>query len=49
MKIELTSTAFLEGQAIPRQSTGDGRNLSPPLQWRDAPAATGPRNRKSKS
>jgi Raf kinase inhibitor-like YbhB/YbcL family protein len=40
MKIELTSTAFLEGQAVPRQSTGDGRNLSPPLQWRDAPAVT---------
>jgi Raf kinase inhibitor-like YbhB/YbcL family protein len=40
MSIELTSTAFPEGQTIPRQATGDGRNLSPPLQWHNAPATT---------
>jgi Raf kinase inhibitor-like YbhB/YbcL family protein len=40
MSIELTSTAFQEGQTIPKQYTRDGRNLSPPLQWRDPPAGT---------
>ena len=40
MNLQLTSTAFQEGQPIPRQYTGDGRNLSPPLAWRDPPAGT---------
>jgi Raf kinase inhibitor-like YbhB/YbcL family protein len=38
MNIEITSTAFREGQAIPKLYTGDGRNVSPPLRWRDPPA-----------
>ena len=38
MTIELTSTAFQEGQSIPRQATGDGRDLSPALKWRNLPA-----------
>ncbi len=38
MAMELTSTAFREGESIPRQYTGDGRNVSPPLRWRDLPA-----------
>jgi Raf kinase inhibitor-like YbhB/YbcL family protein len=40
MRIELTSTAFQEGQTIPEPYTGDGRNLSPPLRWLDPPAGT---------
>jgi Raf kinase inhibitor-like YbhB/YbcL family protein len=40
MALELTSTAFRTGEAIPRPYTGDGRNASPPLQWRDPPADT---------
>jgi Raf kinase inhibitor-like YbhB/YbcL family protein len=40
MTIPLTSTAFQEGQTIPRQCTGDGHNVSPPLQWLDPPANT---------
>ena len=33
MEIKLTSTAFQEGQPIPRQYTCDGINVSPPLEW----------------
>ncbi len=33
----LSSTAFKEGQAIPRQYTCDGVNISPPLEWTGAP------------
>ena len=40
MTIQLSSTAFDEGQTIPKQHTGDGRNSSPPLRWQDAPAGT---------
>jgi Raf kinase inhibitor-like YbhB/YbcL family protein len=40
MALELTSTAFREGQPIPRQYTGDGQNISPPLKWQDPPAGT---------
>jgi Raf kinase inhibitor-like YbhB/YbcL family protein len=40
MALELTSTAFQEGATIPKQYTGDGRNVSPPLKWQDAPADT---------
>ena len=40
MTITLTSTAFREGEAIPRTYTADGENVSPPLQWGDPPAAT---------
>ena len=38
MALQLTSTAFPEGATIPKQYTADGRNLSPPLRWTDAPA-----------
>jgi Raf kinase inhibitor-like YbhB/YbcL family protein len=38
MSVKLTSAAFQEGGAIPKQYTADGRNLSPPLKWRDPPA-----------
>ena len=40
MALQLTSTAFQEGQPIPRQYTGDGQNISPPLKWQDPPAGT---------
>jgi Raf kinase inhibitor-like YbhB/YbcL family protein len=36
-KISLTSSAFSEGQVIPRDHTCDGKNLSPPLSWSDVP------------
>ena len=35
--IKLTSTAFKEGQAIPRTYTCDGVNVSPPLEWSGVP------------
>jgi Raf kinase inhibitor-like YbhB/YbcL family protein len=38
--MELKSSAFSDGAAIPRRFTCEGENLSPPLQWSDAPAGT---------
>jgi Raf kinase inhibitor-like YbhB/YbcL family protein len=38
--MRLSSSAFSEGGVIPRRFTCDGENLSPPLQWADAPAET---------
>jgi Raf kinase inhibitor-like YbhB/YbcL family protein len=40
MDFKLTSTAFQEGQPIPRQHTCDGVNVSPPLEWSGAPPST---------
>src|SRR5712692_689410 len=37
MNFNLTSTAFQEGQPIPRQHTCDGVNVSPALEWSGAP------------
>ena len=36
----LTSQAFVENAVIPLQYSGDGANVSPPLSWSGAPAAT---------
>jgi len=36
----LTSPAFVESAVIPTRFTGDGEGISPPLQWRGAPAGT---------
>ena len=36
-EIQLTSTAFKEGEAIPRAYTCDGVNVSPPLEWIGVP------------
>lgn len=40
MKMQLTSTAFLDGQTIPQKYTGRGDDISPPLQWTGAPSRT---------
>lgn len=40
MSIILKSDAFSDGQPIPRQYTGDGANVSPPLSWSNLPANT---------
>lgn len=39
--MELTSSAFEEGDTIPTEHTCDGRDLSPALRWSDAPEETG--------
>jgi Raf kinase inhibitor-like YbhB/YbcL family protein len=36
--MQLTSTAFAEGAAIPAKYTCDARNVSPPLKWSGVPA-----------
>jgi phosphatidylethanolamine-binding protein (PEBP) family uncharacterized protein len=40
MPLELTSTAFKQGETIAKQYTEDGQNASPPLKWDDPPAGT---------
>src|SRR5690349_19344800 len=39
--MKLTSSAFEAEETIPRRYTGDGEDLSPPLEWSDAPEGTG--------
>jgi hypothetical protein len=38
MSLELTSSAFADGGAIPRQYTCEGRDVSPPIAWSGVPA-----------
>jgi Raf kinase inhibitor-like YbhB/YbcL family protein len=38
MTIQLSSAAFAGGQTIPAKYTCDGSDISPPLQWTNAPA-----------
>jgi len=38
--MQLTSSAFDEGGAIPAKHTGEGVDVSPPLAWTDPPAGT---------
>ena len=38
--MELTSPAFQPGENIPREHTGEGENISPPLEWKRAPDGT---------
>lgn len=38
MSIQITSTAFAGGQPIPEKYTCAGPDVSPPLQWTNAPA-----------
>lgn len=37
MSIKIRSTAFTDGQVIPKEHTGDGPDLSPPLAWESLP------------
>jgi len=39
-RIELTSTAFAEGQPIPQKYTGEGADVSPSLSWSALPQGT---------
>jgi len=39
-KLQLSSSAFQDGQPIPSQYTCDGANQPPPLQWGEPPAGT---------
>ena len=38
MTMEVTSSAFQAGEAIPTKYTCEGANISPPLQWSGVPA-----------
>ncbi|MGH2361941.1 MAG: hypothetical protein ACRDGM_15560, partial [bacterium] len=38
--LELTSSAFAPNGAIPSRYTCEGDDISPPLQWSDAPGGT---------
>lgn len=40
MAFQLTSTAFRPGAAIPKKYTGEGDDLSPPLDWQGVPDGT---------
>lgn len=40
MQIQITSSAFKEGENIPTKYTCDGENVSPPLAWSVAPPGT---------
>jgi Raf kinase inhibitor-like YbhB/YbcL family protein len=37
--MQLTSTVFANGAAMPKQYTGEGEDVSPPLAWHNAPDA----------
>lgn len=38
--MKITSSAFSEGGGIPSKYTCDGQDISPPLEWKDAPGDT---------
>jgi Raf kinase inhibitor-like YbhB/YbcL family protein len=38
--MQLCSSSFIDGATIPRRFTCDGEDISPPLTWTGAPAAT---------
>jgi Raf kinase inhibitor-like YbhB/YbcL family protein len=40
VSINLTSSAFAEGAAIPEEYTCQGKNISPPLKWSGVPSET---------
>jgi Raf kinase inhibitor-like YbhB/YbcL family protein len=40
MTIQLTSTAFTQGHPIPKKYTGEGDDVSPPLDWSNLPDKT---------
>jgi Raf kinase inhibitor-like YbhB/YbcL family protein len=41
MALDLKSSAFEPGGAVPKKYTEDGTNVSPPLEWSEPPAGTG--------
>jgi len=40
MSFTLSSSAFQANERIPKKYTGDGEDVSPPLQWKNPPAGT---------
>lgn len=40
MSIQLSSSAFKDGETIPKKYSCDGENLSPPLSWGELPQGT---------
>ncbi|HEX2028615.1 MAG TPA: YbhB/YbcL family Raf kinase inhibitor-like protein [Nitriliruptorales bacterium] len=38
--LQLTSSAFEDGDQIPTEHAGDGEDVSPPLEWREVPEGT---------
>jgi len=40
MEIKIRSSAFSEGEMIPKKYTCDGENISPPLEWTGVPDGT---------
>ena len=40
MTLQVTSTAFEDGGMIPARYTADGRDISPPIAWKDVPDGT---------
>jgi hypothetical protein len=40
MPLQISSTVFSNGGAIPKQYTCDGADVSPPLSWKDSPPST---------
>jgi Raf kinase inhibitor-like YbhB/YbcL family protein len=40
MTIEVSSSAFEPGTTIPKKHTGEGQDVSPPLQWSSLPQGT---------
>ncbi len=40
LKLQVTSPAFAQRQSIPEKYTGQGDDVSPPIQWTGAPANT---------
>ena len=40
MALVIRSTAFANGESVPKRYTGDGEDVSPPLTWSDLPVGT---------
>jgi Raf kinase inhibitor-like YbhB/YbcL family protein len=40
MTIKVSSSAFKDGESIPKKYTADGANVSPPLRWSESPPGT---------
>jgi Raf kinase inhibitor-like YbhB/YbcL family protein len=38
--LNITSSAFQQGKTVPKEHTGDGEDVSPPLAWSGLPAGT---------